>query len=262
MIRVVRSELVRLVRPRFLLGWFGLMAVFAVMANFIMFSTATGSTQAPSGPGVSFPTAAELAGPSGVVAGLAAAASMFGVVTLAFWAIATGIDFQSGLIRILASVERRRWKLLIGKVVALALTTAVATTVALMITTVVAPIAAKSADISTTLWGSDSSVMLSAWTNAYLAMLVWGTIGLVLTVILRSSAIAISIGIGWVLVVESIVGLALDNPSWLPGSTMQSLAAGGNDSASYLSALGLGGVYIVIAIAFATVVMQRRDITD
>jgi hypothetical protein len=42
----------------------------------------------------------------------------------------------------------------------------------------------------------------------------------------------------------------------------QSLAAGGNDSASYLSALGLGGVYIVIAIAFATVVMQRRDITD
>ena len=37
MLRVVRSELVRLTRPRLLLGWFGLMAVFAVMANAIMF---------------------------------------------------------------------------------------------------------------------------------------------------------------------------------------------------------------------------------
>lgn len=262
MIRVVRSELVRLIRPRFLLGWFGLMAILAVLANFIMFSTAVGSTQAPTGPGVSFPTAAELASPSGVVAGLSAAASMFGVVTLAFWAITAGSDFQTGLIRLLATTERRRWKLLSGKALALAIITAVATTVALMATTVVAPAAAKSADISTALWGTDSSVMLSAWINAYIAMLVWGVIGLSLAVILRSSAIAISLGIGWVLVVESIVGLALDDPSWLPGSTMQSLAAGGNSAASHGTSLGLGLTYVFIAMALATVVMQRRDITD
>jgi ABC-2 type transport system permease protein len=262
MIRVFRSELVRLVRPRLLLGWFGLITVFTVMANFIMFSVATGSTQAPTGPGVSFPTAAELASPSGVVAGMSAAASMFGVVTLAFWAIAAGVDFQSGLIRLLASTERRRWKLLAGKATALAAVTAVATTVAIMVTTVVAPVAAKSSGVSTTLWGTDSSVMLSGWANSFLSMLVWGSIGLAITVVLRSSALAISIGIGWVLVVESIVGLALDNPSWLPGSTMQSIAAGGNSAAEFSTAIGIGAVYIIIAMAFATVVMQRRDITD
>jgi ABC-type transport system involved in multi-copper enzyme maturation permease subunit len=262
MIRVIRSEIVRIVRPRFLLGWFSLMAIFSVMVNAIMFSEATGTTQAPSGPGVAFPSAAELASPSGVVAGLSAAASMFGVVTLAFWAITAGTDSQSGLIRLLASTERRRWKLITGKAVALAIMTAVATTVALMVSTIVAPAAAKSADISTALWGTDSSVMLTAWVNAYLAMLVWGAIGLALATILRSSAIAISLGIGWVLVVESIVGLALDDPSWLPGSTMQSLAAGGNAAASYGSALGLGSMYICIAMTLATVVMQRRDITD
>jgi hypothetical protein len=262
MIRVVRSELVRLIRPRLLIGWFGLVAGFAALANFIMFSEATGSTQAPSGPGVAFPTAAELAAPSGVIASLSAAASMFGVVTLAFWATSTGIDFQSGLIRLLASIERRRWKLLVGKMISLAVLTAVATTVAMMITTIVAPVAAESAGISTSLWGSDASVMLSGWVNAYLSMIVWGAIGLALTVMLRSSAIAISIGVGWVLVVESIVSLAMGDSSWLPGTTMQAIAAGGNSAADYQTALGLGAVYIVLAVTFATVVMQRRDITD
>ena len=55
MIRVVRSELVRLFRPRLLLGWFGLTALFAVMVNMIMFSVATQQSSAPNGPGVGFP---------------------------------------------------------------------------------------------------------------------------------------------------------------------------------------------------------------
>ena len=35
MIRVIRSELTRLFRPRLLLGWFGLTALFAVMIMMI-----------------------------------------------------------------------------------------------------------------------------------------------------------------------------------------------------------------------------------
>ena len=262
MLRVVRSELVRLARPRLLAGWFGLMALFAVMVNFIMFSVATGSSSAPTGPGVGFPSAAELAGPTGVVAGLSAAASMFGVVTLACWAIAAGTDFQSGLIRLLASTERKRWKLVIGKVLALSLMTAAATTVALLVTTVVAPIAAQAAGVSTDMWGSDPTVMLSAWANSFAAMIVWGSIGLTLAIVFRSSAVAISIGVGYVLVVESVVSLALDNSSWLLGSTMQALAAGGNSVSTYGAAFALGVVYVTVAVVCSVVTMQRRDITD
>jgi hypothetical protein len=43
---------------------------------------------------------------------------------------------------------------------------------------------------------------------------------------------------------------------------MQSIAAGGNSAAEFSTAIGIGAVYIIIAMAFATVVMQRRDITD
>lgn len=261
MIRVVRSELVRLFRPRLLIGWFGLTALFAVMVNMIMFSVATQQSSAPSGPGVSFPTAEQLAATDGVVAGLAAAASMFGVVTLAFWAIAGANDYQTGLMRLLASAQPRRWKLVLGKAIALAIVTAIAATVALILCIMIAPVAAQGAGISIDAWGSDGSIITSAWLNTFASMLVWGAIGLALAIIFRSAAVAISIGVGYVLVVESVISLALDNPSWLLGSTMQALAAGGNAAVTYSSAAALAGVYILISMVIATLVTSRRDIT-
>ena len=106
MLAVVRSELVRLRRPRMLILWFGLMALFALMVNTVMFGTASSGTTLPAGaPGVRFPDAATLAGPDGLVAGLAAASSMFGVVTLSFWALATATDYSSGLIRLLVAAR-------------------------------------------------------------------------------------------------------------------------------------------------------------
>jgi ABC-type transport system involved in multi-copper enzyme maturation permease subunit len=261
MLKVIRSELTRLVRPRLLAGWLGLTALFAVMVNMIMFSVATQQASAPSGPGVAFPTPEQLASPEGVVAGLASAASMFGVVTLAFWAISGASDYQTGLMRILASTQPRRWMLVVGKAIALALVTAVASIVATLVCVVVAPISAQAAGISTAAWGSDSSIILATWLNTYASMIVWGVIGLALAVVFRSSAIAISIGVGYVLVVESIVGLALDNPGWLLGSTMQALAAGGNAAVAYGSAATLAVIYVLAGMAIATAVTSRRDIT-
>jgi ABC-2 type transport system permease protein len=260
MIRVVRSELVRLARPRLLAGWFGLTALFAVMVNFVMFSVATEQSSMPTGPGVSFPSAVELAAPDGVVTGLSAAASMFGVVTFAFWAISAAGDYQTGLIRMLASAQPHRWKLVIGKSIALMLITAVAATVAMMVCLMAAPIAAEGAGISTAAWGSDASVVLAAWLNAYASMIVWGAIGLALATVFRSSAIAISVGVGYVLVVESVIGMAMDNPGWLLGSTMQALAAGGSSALEYSGAVTLAVAYVALSLVIATVVTSRRDI--
>ena len=84
------SELVRLGRRGLLAGWLGLTAVFAVLINVVPFSFATGDGGLPAqGPGVTFPDATTLGSGEGLVAGLPTAASMFGVVTLSFWAVAT-----------------------------------------------------------------------------------------------------------------------------------------------------------------------------
>ena len=263
MIAATRSEMVRLLRPRLLIGWFALIALFAILINTVMFSM-TGGDQPSAGPGVVFPDEATLASPAGLVAGLSAAASMFGVVTLSLWALVTATDYSSGLIRLLVAAQPHRWKLLAGKLLALSLVTAVATTVGLVVNVGVAPAAADAAGIDTTVWRAaiTASLVAQAWGNAFLAALVWGVIGLVLAILLRSSALAISIGVGWVLVVESIFTRAFGGLDWLPGTVLIAVAQGGNDELGYIVALALAMTYVAVGLAAAFVVGWQRDITD
>ena len=265
MMRSLRSELVRLRRPGMLLAWFGLMALFAIMANTIMFSVSgEGGDLPPGAPGVVFPTAAELAAPDGLMAGMPAASSMFGIVTLSFWAIAVATDYSTGLIRLLVAAMPRRWPLLAGKVAALAILTAVATTVAAVVTLAVAPMGAEGAGIDTSRW-ADAAVgtILGTWASTYLALLVWGVIGLAIAYLARSAALAISVGAGYVLVVEGMLGQLFDTtPDWLLGSTLTAVAQGGTATLSQTTAMAWAGLYVALGLAAAAVVLMRRDVTD
>jgi len=265
MLAATRSELVRLRRPRLLAGWFGLMGLFAIMINTVMFTAASRGTAPPAGgPGVSFPSAAALAASGGLVAGLSAASNIFGVVTLSFWAVVTATDYSTGLVRLLAAAQPHRWRLVVGKVAALTIVTVAATTVATVVNLIAAWPAARGAGISTSAWTTNPvGAVASTWLNTFAALLVWGVIGLVLAVLARSSAVAISVGVGYVLVVESIVKMAMSGSSdWLPGSTLNALARGGTASLSYAAAGALALLYVTISLGLALTVVTRRDITD
>ena len=215
-------------------------------------------------PGVAFPTLAELESPSGLMSGLAAASSMFGVVTLSIWAVVTASDYGSGLIRLLVAAEPRRWRLLAGKVVALVILTAAATTVAATVNALAAVPVAGAAGISTAAWGTDLvSVVAGAWVNLFLALCVWGVLGLVIATLARSAAVAISIGVGYVLVVESIIKMLEDVPSdWLLGTILNAVAAGGTAAVTHGAALALALGYVTLGLVVAGVVYVRRDVTD
>jgi ABC-type transport system involved in multi-copper enzyme maturation permease subunit len=262
--RAVRSELVRLRRPGYLLGWFGLTAVFAALINVVMFQVGSEQGGPQEGPGVSFPTVDALLAADGIVAGLGAGASMFGVVALSFWAIAAASDHSTGLIRLLAAAEPRRWVLIVGKWVSLAVVTAAATLVALVVNVAVAPVAAASAGVEPTAWGTDIvTIALGAALDLYLALLVWGTIGLALAVLARSAGIAIGVGVGWVLLLEGVISAAVaDIGDWMPGATIGALATGGSSSITFGTALALGAAYAGVAMAATLVTSTRRDITD
>ncbi len=265
MIGALRSELTRLAQPRLLLTWFGLMALFAAMVNTIMVTFVSGGGSLPPGaPGVAFPTLAQMESPSGLMAGLAAASSMFGVITLSFWALATATDYSSGLIRLLVAAEPRRWRLLAAKVAALALVTAAATTVAAVVNVLVVMPAAGTAGISTAAWGTDLlNVVVSAWLHLYIAVCVWGVIGLVIATLARSAAVAISVGVGYLLVVESLVKMLKDVPSdWLLGTTLGAVASGGTSAVSFGAALTLALGYVTLGLVAAGLVYIRRDVTD
>jgi ABC-type transport system involved in multi-copper enzyme maturation permease subunit len=231
----------------------------------VMFGTvSSGTTLPPGAPGVSFPDGATLAGPDGLMAGLAAASSMFGIVTLSFWALASATDYSSGLVRLLVAAEPHRWRLLAGKVIALMLVTAVATTVAAIVNVMAAMPAAQAAGMATDAWMSHPGAShVGAWLDTYVALAVWGVLGLALAVLTRSAAVAISIGVGYVLVLESIVKLGIGgDPDWLLGSTLNALAAGGTATVTFGAALALAAVYVIIGLGTAMLVFVRRDVTD
>jgi hypothetical protein len=61
----------------------------------------------------------------------------------------------------------------------------------------------------------------TAWLNLFLALCAWGVLGLVIAVLTRSAAVSISIGVGYLLVVESLIKMVKDAPSdWLLGTTL------------------------------------------
>ncbi len=265
MLAAVRSELTRLGQPRLLVAWFGLMALFAMMVNTIMVTFVSGGGSLPPGaPGVAFPTLPEMESPSGLMAGLAAASNLFGVVTLSLWAVATAADYTSGLIRLLVAAEPRRWRLLAGKVCALLVVTAAATTVAAVVNVFAVLPAAGAAGISTAAWGTDLlAVVGGAWINLYVALCAWGVLGLVIAVLARSAAVAIAIGVGYVLVVESLIKMVGDAPSdWLLGTTLGAVAKGGTEVVAYGTALGLALGYVTLGLAVAGAVFILRDVTD
>jgi ABC-2 type transport system permease protein len=198
------------------------------------------------------------------MSGLAAASSMFGMVTLSIWAVVTASDYGSGMIRLLVAAEPRRWRLLAGKVVALGMLTAVATTVAAIVNVLAVMPAAAAAGISTAAWGTDLvSVVAGAWVNLFLALCVWGVLGLVIATLARSAAVAIAIGVGYVLVVESIIKMLKDVPSdWLLGTILNAVANGGTATIAYGTALAVGFGYVTLGLVLAGAVFIRRDVTD
>lgn len=268
MLRATRSELTRLRQRSFAAGWLGLTAFLAVMFTTIVFQAASGGTPIPAAaPGGAFPSLAQLTGPDGYVAGLGAASTILGVVTLAYWSIATARDYSTGLIRLLVQAQPHRLRLLAGKVLALTGWTAGAATVATALTVVISPVVARGTGLDTSGWDTALTdvvgTIASTWLNTFGALVVWGVIGLVIAVLTRSSAVAISVGVGYVLVVEGAIRLiASDLADRLPGATLTALAGGGTDSLAYGTAILLGLVYATIGLGAAGWAMTRRDIVE
>jgi ABC-2 type transport system permease protein len=82
-------------------------------------------------------------------------------------------------------------------------------------------------------------------------------------VLTRSAAMSIGIGIGFLLVVEGLITIVWSGASsYLPGGTLNTLAAGGNHQLSWGTALGLVILYGAIATTVSLIVFRIRDITS
>lgn len=262
MIRAIRCELARLRSPGYILGGIGLMALLGLMTTTIVFLTAKGGA-AMGPPGGRAVSVTLLEAADGMFAALQRTSSMWGIVALAIWAIAVTSDYSSGLIRLLVQSEPNRLRLLGGKVVALAAFTCVATLVTTAVVLAVSPGIASLAGVSTDAWGTGLvRTVAENYLQLTLSALLWGVVGLFVGMLTRSTGVAIAVGIGYLLVFEMVVGIALDSAAkWLPGSTFSAVAQGGSADMAFGTALLAAAAYAVAALAVAAATFRRRDIT-
>lgn len=265
---IVRSEWIRIWRPSFLYGGTGVMAGFAALVSvFIYVSAPTTTAATPQQPGPAgrfIATVAQIAQPGGFLTALAPVSTLAGIILLALWALCAASDYSTGVIRILVQAEPKRIKLLTGKIAALVSFTLFTTATTTLIVVLVARPLARLQGIQTGAWKTDFFPhLLSSYANFTIAAIVWGLIGLVLAVLTRSSALAIGIGIGWLLVVENLIGIiAPDATPYLPGGTLNALVNGGTTQLDWLPALGLTLLYGAVAVTISLVAFHRRDITS
>lgn len=260
MLRVVKSEIIRLMRPSFLLGGIGAMAAFGAIATVICFASA--GTTGP-GPAQYFPSEAALVASDGFIVGVGLATNIIGIIALSFWAIAVASDYSTGLIRLLVQAEPRRWRLLVGKMIALVLYTALGALAAILSAYLTANLIAPAFDVSTAAWGTGTlSTLAESFRNLTLAAIVWGVLGLLVALVTRSSGVAIAVGIGYIVVFENmLVAVAEDVSDLMLGATLTALAAGGTAAMSFETALQLGALYLAGGIVIALSVMHFREIT-
>jgi hypothetical protein len=261
--RPFRSEFIRIWRPAFFYGGYGVMAGFAALVSIFIF-TAAKSAPVPSaaGQGLGFATVAQIASPGGFLTALSTVSGPAGVVLLALWAMAVATDYSTGLVRILVQAYPHRMKLLAGKIAALAAFSLLATTITFLIVVFLARPLARLEGIKVDAWKTDfASHFVKGYFDFTVALMVWGLIGLMLAVLTRSAALAIGIGIGYLLVVESLIAIvAPEAKKYLPGGTLTNLVSGGAPGLSWAASLGLVVTYGAVAIAVSLAVFRTRDI--
>jgi ABC-type transport system involved in multi-copper enzyme maturation permease subunit len=194
---------------------------------------------------------------------LASASTLLGVIALGVFAASFAGEYSNGTLRNLLVCEPRRARLLWGKFAGLASATVPAVGIAVVVSAGGAMVAAQAKGIDVGAWWTAAGVRHSAVTAAYLllATLGWGLFGAVLALWFRSPVVAISVGVAYALPLEAILGgVASGAARWLPGKLLAAIAAGGNDTVGFTTALVTFAVYAAAASAAATTVFVRRDV--
>ena len=258
-IRAFRSEWLKLLRPSLILGGAGTMAGFAVLVVVLRLSRVGG---AHIGPGTDL-TAPMVAASTGFASLIVFTAPFLGLVALAVCAVAVGTEYGHGTLRNLLVRQPARLHLLTGKLLALGSFVMLAVVVSYGVGLATALLLVPGHSISASAWFTSAGVqsLFSTAGNLLLATLAWAAIGAVLAIVLRSAAAAISVGLGYLLVGETLLSNVWSGGNqWLPRELLVALALGGTAEVAYARALVLIGLYVVVAIGVAAILFRQRDV--
>jgi hypothetical protein len=272
--RAFRSEWVKFLRPGQLLGSWGTMAGFAVILTAILVLNASDAIEEPqqAAPGDAGPIipVALLEAPGGGVFTFQAVGQLLGIVALVIAAANLATEYTAGTLKVLLVREPRRAALLAGKMAAVASFVTVGVVLTFLVSFGLSFLLASARGIATDAWWTQDGLeaVARSLANVTLASWVWGFMGTMLAALFRSGFPAIGVGIGYPLVVEGLLALALpDVVKWMPGAALGAFTAGDAADAlgsppglDYPVAAVLVAAYAAVFLAVPTVLLLRRDV--
>lgn len=265
---IFRAEWRKLRRPTLFFGSMGaVIAVTALVVSLLFLLIDSEMGNADRGERI---TREMLALPSGISIGFSSSAGLLGIVALCVFAAQTAQEYTYGTLRSLLVREPRRIRLLIGKYLSMGLFALITVIFSALTSVVMAFALAGTAEVPTDAWRTSDawSNLLETFVNALISTFGYGTIGMVLGLLLRSPISSISIGVGWLFIVESILSIAWSpSGNWLPGSLLSVVANGGSpigisDVPSYSEALVRVSAMITAAALVTGYMFKKRDVAS
>jgi ABC-2 type transport system permease protein len=265
MIRSLRAELLKLGRPAALYGAVA-MLMFALLATVLTYVTATRAPAAGAssvgGPSLAS-TFSQLGQPGGLTRGFTIAAGFIGLLVFVLFTTSITSEYGLGTIRVLLTRQPRRALLLVGKLVALLACVAAVLLVAEVLSVGAAFAMAHARGIGTGAWFTTAGLQHAAgdYANAVLTATAFGTVGMMLGVLARSTPVALAIGLAWLGPLEHIIQLGWSDAAlWFPGLLFDAVANGGTNITTYERAVAMALAYAGVALIAGSVSFIRRDI--
>lgn len=262
MTRIVKAELMRLVRRRAVVVTVAVALVFSVVATLAVFSSARASGASRSREGGT--TLALLGGHGGGTEAFAVGASFAGFfVFVTVIALIAG-EFSGGTFRALLLRHPDRRRVIAGQLAGILTVAAAVTALAEALTFGVSLLVAPTRHVSTAGWFSLAGV--GAGLRDYVTVLGgvtgWAVLGTTLAAVFRSVPVTVGVGFLWAGPFENII-----SRSWttgyrvFPGQVLASLIQGGTAELGVGRAVLTAAAYATVAAATALVLVSRRDVT-
>lgn len=268
--RAFRAEWTKLSRRNTLVGFGVTIVGFAALATVLIFLNAGGAEigrpGGPPGSGGEGPIdAARLSLADGAALPIAQAATFLTIIGLALFATNLAGEYHTGTIRVLFVTEPNRLRVLAGKLAALGSFVAIWVAVGAVVSVAIGAFLASGAGVATDAWWTAEGLaaIAATYVNVTATVILAGIIGATLAILTRSAAIAISAGVAYFLVVETLISGFWDAlGEWGLSAAANSLARGGTAAITYGTAVILSIGYGLLSVAIASAVFARRDVTS
>lgn len=262
MIRAYRFELLKLRRRSVAIAMAGV-TILALFATVLTFSRASKNGR-PNREGYAS-TITQLEGHQGLTAGFVDGMSLIGLLIFVVFLISTTTEFSGGTIRSVLVHQPRRLAWATGKLGAL-LTALVASITTAYAVAVVASLAlAPTRDVSTSAWFTADGIghAAGAWLTGVAGAGFYGVMGVALGLLVRSTVIALAVGVAWAGPLEHITQNAWSGATGVfPGLSFDAVARGGVPDASLTHAVMTALAYAAVAGSIALLGLVRRDVTS